>query len=375
MFDSPRDALIWDVSHQCYAHKILTGRNGRFETLRQKDGLAGFTKHEESVHDWFDAGHASTSISSALGLLVGRRLRREDGKVIAVIGDGALTGGMALEALSHAGQLSKDLVIILNDNQMSINGNTGALSRYLSRLTTTAQYQTFRYNFDRIAEKIPFIGKRFMNLVFRLKRAVKGLIFPSNFFSDLGFEYVGPLNGHNLEQMIAVFKRIQKLHRPVVVHLVTQKGRGYAPAENDPVTYHGVAPASSSKRPVNFTDVFASAIVRRAQEDERVVAVTAAMTDGTGLTEFRRRFPDRFFDVGGGYGGSLFLKLFGGQLNQLAQKADVFPFVFSADIVGLSGSTLVQNEPYGAVVIFDKKPIADVFAVAVDGKFFFPLNI
>ena len=233
-----------------------------------------------------------------MGLLVGRRLHNEDGKVIAVIGDGALTGGMALEALSHAGQLSKDLVIILNDNQMSINGNTGALSRYLSRLTMTAHYQTFRYNFDRIAEKIPFIGKHFMNLIFRLKRAVKGLVFPSNFFSDLGFEYVGPLNGHNLEQMIAVFKRIQKLRRPVVVHLVTQKGRGYAPAENDPVSYHGVAPASSSKRPVTFTDVFASEVVRRAQEDERVVAVTAAMTDGTGLTEFRRRFPDRFFDVG-----------------------------------------------------------------------------
>ena len=298
VFDSPRDALIWDVSHQCYAHKILTGRNDRFETLRQKDGLAGFTKHEESVHDWFDAGHASTSISSSLGLLVGRRLHNEDGKVIAVIGDGALTGGMALEALSHAGQLSKDLVIILNDNQMSINGNTEALYRYLSRLTMTAHYQTFRYNFDRIAEKIPFIGKHFMNLIFRLKRAVKGLVFPSNFFSDLGFEYVGPLNGHNLEQMITVFKRIKKLCRPVVVHLVTQKGRGYAPAENDPVSYHGVAPASSSKRPVTFTDVFASAIVRRAQEDERVVAVTAAMTDGTGLTEFRRRFPDRFFDVG-----------------------------------------------------------------------------
>ncbi|WP_428771826.1 1-deoxy-D-xylulose-5-phosphate synthase [Treponema sp. HNW] len=299
VFDSPSDAFIWDVSHQCYAHKILTGRNNRFDTLRQKDGLAGFTKREESPHDWFDAGHASTSISSALGLLVGRRLKKEKGKVIAVIGDGALTGGMAMEALSHAGQLSEDLVIVLNDNQMSINGNTGALSRYLSRLTMTAPYQTFRYNFDRLVEKIPLIGKPFMNIVFRLKRAVKGLVFPSNFFSDWGFEYVGPLNGHHMEQMITVFKRIKKLRRPVVVHVVTQKGRGYAPAESDPVSYHGYSPKTSKKavRP-SFTEVFSHILTAAAEKDERITAITAAMTDGTGLTEFERRFPLRFFDTG-----------------------------------------------------------------------------
>ena len=299
VFDSPSDAFIWDVSHQCYAHKILTGRNERFDTLRQKDGLAGFTKRDESPHDWFDAGHASTSISSALGLLIGRRLQKEKGKVIAVIGDGALTGGMALEALSHAGQLAEDLVIVLNDNQMSINGNTGAFSRYLSRLTMTAPYQTFRYNFDRLVEKIPLIGKAFMNIVFRLKRAVKGLIFPSNFFSDLGFEYVGPLNGHHIEQMITVFKRIKKLRRPVVVHLVTQKGRGYAPAESDPVSYHGFSPKTSKKAPrPSFTQVFSRVLTAAAEKDERITAITAAMTDGTGLTEFEHRFPDRFFDVG-----------------------------------------------------------------------------
>lgn len=299
VFDSPSDAFIWDVSHQCYAHKILTGRNDRFDTLRQKDGLAGFTKREESPHDWFDAGHASTSISSALGLLIGRRLKKEGGKVIAVIGDGALTGGMAMEALSHAGQLAEDLVIVLNDNQMSINGNTGAFSRYLSRLTMTAPYQTFRYNFDRLVEKIPLIGKPFMNIVFRLKRAVKGLVFPSNFFSDLGFEYVGPLNGHHIEQMITVFKRIKKLRRPVVVHLITQKGKGYAPAENDPVSYHGFSPKTSKKVPrPSFTEVFSRVLVSAAEKDERITAITAAMTDGTGLAEFERRFPSRFFDAG-----------------------------------------------------------------------------
>lgn len=299
VFESPSDALIWDVSHQCYAHKILTGRNAQFHTLRQKGGLAGFTKHEESPHDWFDAGHASTSISSALGLLVGKRLNRQKGKVIAVIGDGALTGGMAMEALSHAGQLAEDLVIVLNDNQMSINGNTGALSRYLSRLTMTAPYQTFRYNFDRVVEKIPLIGKPFMNVVFRLKRAVKGLVFPSNFFSDLGFEYVGPLNGHHMEQMITVFKRIKKLRRPVVVHLITQKGRGYAPAENDPVSYHGFSPQGSKKAlQPSFTQVFSRILVQCAEKDHGIAAITAAMTDGTGLAEFEHRFPERFFDVG-----------------------------------------------------------------------------
>ena len=298
VFDSPSDALIWDVSHQCYAHKLLTGRFERFDTLRQKDGLSGFTKHAESDHDWFDAGHASTSISSALGLLVGRRLLDCEGKVIAVIGDGALTGGMAMEALSHAGQLAKDAVVILNDNQMSINDNTGALSRYLSRLTATAEYQTFRFNFDRLAKKIPFIGKAFINLIVRIKRAVKGFVFHNNFFSDLGFEYVGPLNGHDIEQMIGVFRKVKKINRPVVIHLITKKGKGYAPAEQNPALYHGVnAGGAKAERPT-FTAVFAEAIVRAAKKDKRIVAVTAAMTDGTGLTEFEKCFPERFFDVG-----------------------------------------------------------------------------
>lgn len=293
--------MVWDVSHQAYAHKILTGRNEQFSTLRQKDGLSGFTKFSESEHDWFDVGHASTAISSALGLLAGRSILGQKGKVIAVIGDGALTGGMAMEALSHAGQISKDLIVILNDNQMSISGNTGSLSRYLSRLTTTTQYQTFRYNFDRIAEKIPIIGKPFMTAIFRFKRAIKGLVFPNNLFSDLGFEYVGPLDGHNIKELLHVFAQVKNMNRPVVVHVLTQKGRGFSPAEKDPVAYHGFSPIdtqTAQNRSISFTEVFSQKIVELAKKNTRIVAITAAMANGTGLSDFEKLFPERFYDVG-----------------------------------------------------------------------------
>ncbi len=292
---------MWDVSHQAYTHKILTNRNNLFHTLRQKDGLSGFTKFEESEHDWFDSGHASTAISSALGLLAGRKLSGDSGKVVAILGDGALTGGMSFEALSHAGQISNDLIVLLNDNQMSINGNTGSISRYLSRLTTTVQYQSFRYHFDRIVEKIPFIGKPFTTFVFRMKRAIKGLVFTNNIFSDLGFEYVGPLDGHNIRELIDVFKKVKSMSRPVVVHVITKKGKGHLAAEKDPVSHHGVSPRSDknvSKDMPTFTEVFGKKIVSMAKTDSRIVAITAAMTDGTGLTEFAKQFPNRFFDVG-----------------------------------------------------------------------------
>ncbi len=301
VFNSPSDAFVWDVSHQAYTHKILTERNNLFSTLRQKDGLSGFTKFCESEHDWFDAGHASTAISSALGLLAGRKLSGDSGKVVAVLGDGALTGGMSFEALSHAGQIANDLIVVLNDNQMSINGNTGSISRYLSRLTTTVEYQSFRNHFDRIVESIPIIGKPFTTFVFRMKRAVKGLIFTNNIFSDLGFEYVGPLDGHNIKELIAVFQKVKKMNRPVVIHMITKKGKGYAPAEKDPVFYHGVSPReeknTSNDRPT-FTGVFGKKILELAANDSRIVAITAAMTDGTGLTEFAKKYPSRFFDVG-----------------------------------------------------------------------------
>ncbi|MCM1321085.1 MAG: 1-deoxy-D-xylulose-5-phosphate synthase [Bacteroides sp.] len=304
VFDSPKDAIIWDVSHQCYAHKLLTGRYQRFHTLRRRGGIAGFTRHEESAHDYFDAGHSSTSISSALGLLTGRSLLRKDGKVIAVIGDGALTGGMAFEALSHAGQIAKNLIVILNDNQLSIGKNTGSLSKYLSRLTVSAPYQSFRHYFDRIVERIPGINTHLSKLIFRLKRGIKGMFLSNNLFVDLGYEYVGPLNGHSIEELERVLRRVKKICRPVVVHVVTQKGKGYTPAEHDPVRFHGIGPFCISdgtaeiQNTLNFTEVFSQAVVELAGKNPRIAAITAAMTKGTGLTEFASRYPERFFDVG-----------------------------------------------------------------------------
>lgn len=304
VFSSPKDAFVWDVGHQCYPHKLLTGRYDKFDTLRKAGGISGFTKTAESEHDFFDSGHSSTSISSALGLLVGRDLQHIDGKVIAIIGDGALTGGMAFEALSHAGQLAKNLIVILNDNQMSISENTGSLSKYLSRLTMTSQYQSFRHRFDRMVKQIPFVNKALTDIVFRLKRGLKGIIFRNNLFVDFGFEYVGPLNGHSIVELETVLKRVAKLNRPVVVHVVTQKGRGYSPAENDPTTFHGVGPFCISDGTVekfdtlSFTEAFSNAMVSLGEKRNDVAAVTAAMMKGSGLTTFAHRFPDRFFDVG-----------------------------------------------------------------------------
>jgi len=298
-FSSPKDAIIWDVSHQCYAHKLLTGRYGKFDTLRTGGGLSGFTNVNESEHDYFINGHASTSISSALGLLAARELKGEDGKVIAVIGDGALTGGMAYEALSHAGQLCKNLIVILNDNQMSIDRNTGSVSRYLSRLTMTGRYQTFRSRADKLINKIPYVNRYIEKFIFRFKRSLKGFLLTNNLFVDLGFEYVGPLDGHNISAMEREFKKVSKLHRPVVVHVVTKKGKGYEPAENKPENYHGVSPKSDNKTSLpSFTEAFSNAVVELGKKDERITAITAAMTSGTGLSAFAKEFPARFFDVG-----------------------------------------------------------------------------
>ncbi|MDR2897588.1 MAG: 1-deoxy-D-xylulose-5-phosphate synthase [Spirochaetaceae bacterium] len=303
VFGSPDDAFVWDVGHQSYTHKLLTGRFSRFSTLRRRGGLAGFPKRSESEHDLFDTGHSSTSISSALGLLKGRRLSGKNGKVIAVIGDGALSGGMAFEALSHAGQLGDDLIVILNDNRMSIGENFGALSRYLSRLTMTTSYQLFRTNVDKVISSIPLVGKSLSNFIFRFKRGLKGLFLKDNLFSDLGFEYAGPFNGHNIEELEKILERVKLLKRPVVVHVVTQKGRGYSPAENDPAKFHGIGPFCTTDGIVekfdvlSFTEVFSRSITALAEENSKIVAITAAMAKGTGLAVFQQRYPDRFFDV------------------------------------------------------------------------------
>ena len=308
VFDSPNDAIIWDVSHQCYAHKLLTGRYDSFASLRQKDGISGFTNTEESPHDYFINGHSSTSISSALGLLTSWELNKKEGKVIAVIGDGALTGGLAFEGLCNAGQLCKNLIVILNDNQMSIDHNTGAISRYLSRLTMTKSYQSFRYSIDRTIErfatKIPYLGRGIEKFIFRFKRSLKGLILTNNLFTDLGFEYVGPLNGHDEADLEKVLNRVKKLHRPVVVHVVTKKGKGYDPAEKNPEIFHGVGPFDTltgivdTNNPLSFTDAFSQILMKNAASNEKIAAITAAMSKGTGLSDFEALYKDRFFDVG-----------------------------------------------------------------------------
>ncbi len=304
VFQTPQDAIVFDVSHQCYAHKLLTGRYSDFDSIRTCEGLSGFTNVEESEHDFFTSGHASTSISSSLGLLTAWEQTGHEGKVVAVIGDGALTGGLAFEGLEHAGQLSKNLIVVLNDNQMSIDHNTGSVSRYLSRLTVSARYQSFRYKIDRAVDRIPYINKALEKIIFRFKRSIKGLMLTNNLFVDLGFEYVGPLNGHNENNLEQVLRRVKKLHRPVVVHVVTKKGKGYEPAESNPENFHGVGPfdtetgeCSGSSR-LTFTDSFSNSIVSLGRKNEKIVAITAAMAKGTGLSKFERKFPKRFFDVG-----------------------------------------------------------------------------
>ncbi|GHU49648.1 1-deoxy-D-xylulose-5-phosphate synthase [Spirochaetia bacterium] len=304
VFDSPHDKIIWDVGHQCYAHKLLTGRFEVFAGLRLQGGIAGFPKHSESPHDAFNTGHASTSISAALGILAAFSIQGIKQRVVAVIGDGALTGGLAYEALSHAGQLGLPLIVILNDNKMSISPNVGGLSKYLSRLSMKSRYQVFRRRFDGLIKRIPFVGPLFLNFVLRLKRAVKAVFYTDNFFVDLGFEYVGPIEGHRIGSIEQVLLDVRKLDHPVVVHVITRKGKGYRYAENDPSTYHGVGSFSikeglnAVKVAATFTEAFGAALVQAARTDERIVAVTAAMEKGTGLTPFHTEFPKRFFDVG-----------------------------------------------------------------------------
>ena len=313
VFSTPHDQIVWDVGHQCYTHKILTGRKDSFQGIRRPGGPSGFPKRSESVHDAFDAGHASTSVSAALGLLAAKRSKKESGSVIAVIGDGALTGGMVYEAMSHAGQLGYPLIVVLNDNTMSISANVGAVSRMLSRLSTTVKYQNFRRIVDKAILMVPFIGTRVHPYVLRAKRSVKALFFKESLFSDLGFEYAGPIDGHNIALLCNVLAEARDIRRPVVIHVVTKKGKGHSPSEVDPSTWHGVAaPAhcmdivqtddiesipDKDKAP-SYTEAFGSAMMSLALEDPRVVALTAAMAKGTGLLAFQSRYPGRFFDVG-----------------------------------------------------------------------------
>lgn len=305
VFDSPRDKIIWDVGHQCYAHKLITGRRGAFHSLRQYGGLSGFPKREESPHDSFDTGHSSTSVSAAVGMALARDLAGGDHHIVAVIGDGALTGGMAFEALNHAGHQGTDLIVVLNDNEMSISNNVGALSGYLSRIRTDPKYFKGKEEIENLLRKLPAIGPRVVKAAERLKDTVKYLVVPGMLFEELGFTYLGPIDGHNIPAVKTVLASAKATRGPVLVHVITKKGKGYGPAEENPDTFHGVGSFDvASGKPVKqagpptYTQVFGETLVRLGEQDRQVVAITAAMPSGTGLTEFARRFPNRFFDVG-----------------------------------------------------------------------------
>jgi 1-deoxy-D-xylulose-5-phosphate synthase len=307
VFQSPQDRIIWDVGHQCYAHKILTGRRDAFPGIRQKGGLSGFPKRSESPHDAFGTGHSSTSISAGLGMAVARDLLGTTRKVVCVIGDGSLTAGMAFEGLNHAGHLERDLVVVLNDNDMSISPNVGALSSYLSRILTGDLYSRFRREVTELLRSIPSFGGAMARLAKRVEEHVKGFLSPGMLFEELGFTYVGPIDGHNLGHLLTTFQNVRKFEKPVLIHVVTRKGKGFAPAEDKPTDFHGIGPFDPcngvcvSKVGVSlptYTEVFRDTLVRLAETDSRIVAITAAMPEGTGLDRFRERFPERFFDVG-----------------------------------------------------------------------------
>lgn len=336
VFKSPDDRIVWDVGHQAYSHKLLTGRYGEFPTLRQFGGMSGFPKMTESPHDAFGTGHSSTSISAALGMVAGRDILQnkqsavrdqlkaedtkspEDGsrKVIAVIGDGALTSGLAFEGLNQAGHLKKDLIVILNDNEMSISPNVGAMSNYLSKVLTGTFYKKLRKETKALLEGIPRIGGTVTKIAEKAEGSLKGFFLPGGLFEDLGFNYVGPIDGHDIPLLIETFKRLKEASEPILVHVVTKKGKGYKFSEEDPCIYHGTGPfdtdiglrtegangtcpgTGEDSPPTSFSEFFGSALTAIAEKDKKVVAITAAMKEGTGLTSFAERFPDRFFDVG-----------------------------------------------------------------------------
>ena len=304
-FDLPKDQIIWDVGHQSYTHKLLTGRREGFATLRQYGGMSGFPKTAESDCDCFNTGHSSTSISAGLGMAAARDLKGESHKVISVIGDGALTGGMAFEALNNASKLETNFIIVLNDNDMSISPNVGGLSQYLGGIRTAAAYQDLKNGVMESLYKIPVYGERIVQKIRRTKSGIKQLLIPGMLFEDMGILYLGPVDGHDIEKMTAMFQKASRVSGPVLVHVLTQKGRGYEPAVRHPARFHGTEPfdietglAKQKKKKAAYTDIFSTVMRKLGDRDEKVVAVTAAMETGTGLKRFHNMFPDRFFDVG-----------------------------------------------------------------------------
>ena len=304
VYDLPKDKLIWDVGHQAYTHKILSGRRDRFDTLRKKDGLSGFPRREESEYDSFDTGHSSTSISAALGFVKARELTSEDYDVCAVIGDGSFTGGEVFEAMNNASSLNTNMVVVLNDNAMSISRNVGGISEYLAKVRTSEAYTGLKMGVSSALSKMPVMGDNLVSAIRRTKSGIKHFIIPGMFFEDMGFTYLGPADGHDIKQLIRVLSEAKKVKGPVIVHVITEKGHGYLPAQKDPQRFHGTPSFSTSNgEPVKqksetYTDVFSSEIVRIAAENKKVVAVTAAMAEGAGLRRFASLYPDRFIDVG-----------------------------------------------------------------------------
>ena len=304
VYNVPDDKIIWDVGHQTYVHKILTGRKENLKTLRKLNGIAGFPKTKESETDCFNTGHSSTSISAALGMARARDIMGKENSVVAVIGDGALTGGMAIEALNDAGYSQCKMTVILNDNEMSISKNVGGLNMFLSKLRTKKLYTKSNISAKKIILKIPLVGKPFVRVVRRVKRSIKQLIIPKMFFEDIGFTYLGPVDGHNIQELENILRLSKQVEAPVLVHVLTKKGKGYKIAEENPDKFHSTGPfnietgESKSKKKDDYSKVFGKKLVELAKNNPKIVAVTASMKDGTGLTEFQKQYPDRFFDVG-----------------------------------------------------------------------------
>ncbi|MFI3200998.1 MAG: 1-deoxy-D-xylulose-5-phosphate synthase, partial [Eubacteriales bacterium] len=303
--DFPKDKIIWDVGHQAYTHKILTGRQKEFETLRKFKGLSGFPKRKESDCDAFDTGHSSTSISAGLGLVAARDMKGEDHTVVSVIGDGALTGGMAYEALNNASKLETNFIVVLNDNNMSISENVGGMSKYLNNIRTATNYLGFKEEVQEKLEKIPYYGDAVVKTLRRAKSSIKQLVIPGMFFEDMDLTYLGPVDGHNLTELLSALQDAKRCKNGVIIHVITKKGKGYTPAEKYPSRFHGTEPFCiktglpiNLKEKMDYTDVFSNAMVMLGKINKNIVAITAAMPDGTGLNAFKKEYQDRFYDVG-----------------------------------------------------------------------------
>jgi len=302
VYNTPKDQLVWDVGHQAYPHKILTGRKERMPTIRTKDGVSAFPKRKESEYDAFGVGHSSTSISAALGMAIAAKVKGDDSRMVAIIGDGSITGGMAFEAMNHAGALDANLLVILNDNDMAISPNVGAMNNYFTKVISSRLYSTVREESKRVLSTVPAVWE----LARKTEEHVKGMVVPGTLFEELGFNYIGPIDGHDLDMLVPTLQKLKELSGPVFLHIVTKKGKGYAPAEKDPLAYHGVPafdpskdslPKSAPSPHPTYTQVFGSWLCDMAEKDERLLAITPAMREGSGMVEFSERFPDRYFDV------------------------------------------------------------------------------